>query len=152
MTVYLVRHAKAGSRQKWEGPDDQRPLTKPGRAQANALATWLADLDVKHVVSSPYVRCRQTVEPLAAQLRIPVDLSDALAEGAALTDALRLLEKFDDEAAVLCTHGDVLGDVLWHAEQHGVRLDGAGVEKGATWVLELEAGAIVAARHVAPLA
>lgn len=152
MTVYLVRHAKAGSRHKWEGPDDQRPLTKTGRMQAGALAAWLADLDVEHVVSSPYVRCRQTVEPLAARLRLPVDLSDALAEGSPLTDALRLIEKFDDEVAVLCTHGDVLGDVLWHAEHHGVRLDGDGVEKGATWILELDAGAIVAARHVAPLA
>ena len=148
MTVFLVRHAKAGSRQRWDGPDDQRPLTKPGRAQADALAALLRDEGITKVVSSPYVRCRQTVEPLGEQLRLPVDLSDALAEGAPLREALRLLEKVSDENAVLCTHGDVMGDLLGHAERHGVVLGDTGIEKACTWVLDVEAGAVTAARYV----
>ncbi len=148
MTVYLVRHAKAGSRQRWDGPDDQRPLTKPGRAQADALCELLLREPIARVVSSPYVRCRQTVEPLAQQLRLPVDLSDALAEGAPLQEALRLIEKVDDEHGVLCTHGDVMGDVLDHARRHGADVDDGGIEKGCTWALELEAGAVIAARYL----
>jgi phosphohistidine phosphatase SixA len=149
VSVYLVRHGKAGSRQKWQGPDDQRPLTRPGRAQAQGLAGWLEDLGVTRILSSPYVRCRETVEPLAERMGVPIDTVDALAEGASLADALRIVEKVADEDAVLCTHGDVMGEVLHHAERHGVRLDGAGMEKAATWVLDLEAGSIVAARYVA---
>ena len=68
MTVYVVRHGKAGSRSGWTEPDDQRPLTKAGRRQAGALADMLAGDHVTRVLSSPYVRCRQTVEPLAERL------------------------------------------------------------------------------------
>jgi 8-oxo-dGTP diphosphatase len=148
VTVFLVRHAKAGSRQRWDGPDDQRPLTKPGRTQAEALANLLRDEGITKVISSPYVRCRQTVEPLGQQLLLPVDLSDALAEGAPLREALRLLEKVSDEHTVLCTHGDVMGEVLDHVQRHGVVLDEGGVEKGCTWVLDVEAGAVTAARYL----
>lgn len=148
MTVHLVRHAKAGSRQRWDGPDDQRPVSKRGEAQSAALAARLAGQPIEQVFSSPYLRCVQTVEPLAARLGTAVERADGLAEGAPLAEALRLLEKVGDRTVVLCTHGDVLGDLIDHAERHGVRLDGEGYEKGCTWELELEAGAIVSARYV----
>lgn len=148
MTVHLVRHAKAGSRQRWDGPDDRRPLSKRGRTQAAAMAARLADAPIEHVFSSPYLRCVETVEPLASRLGTRVEAADGLAEGAPLAEALRLLEKVGDRTVVLCTHGDVLGDVIGHAARHGVRLDGEGYEKGCTWELELEAGAIVSARYL----
>jgi 8-oxo-dGTP diphosphatase len=150
MTVYVVRHGKAGSRSAWSAPDDQRPLTKPGRRQAVALADELDGCGVTRVLSSPYVRCRQTVEPLAERLRIPVDLSDALEEGAPLVETLALLDKLGDEPAVLCTHGDVVGELLDHCTRQGVHLDDDRLEKGSTWVLETEAGAIVAGRYQSP--
>jgi phosphohistidine phosphatase SixA len=150
MSVYLVRHAKAGSRRKWDGPDDQRPLSEPGRAQAEALADWLAGEGIVRIESSPFVRCRQTVEPLAAQLRLPVDLADALAEGAPTPEALRLIEKFGDEHVALCTHGDVLSNVLWDAQQRGIKLDTDRMEKASTWILTLDAGIVSGARYVPP--
>ncbi|HUF83952.1 MAG TPA: phosphoglycerate mutase family protein, partial [Acidimicrobiia bacterium] len=110
MTIYLVRHGTAGDRSRWEGPDDLRPLSKAGRKQAEKLVEQLADASIDHIVSSPYVRCRQSVEPVAEQRRLPVDLADELAEGAPLADALVWIGKVGHEHAVLCTHGDVVGD------------------------------------------
>ena len=150
MSVYLVRHAKAGSRRKWDGPDDQRPLSDPGRAQAEALAEWLADEGIVRVESSPFVRCRQTVEPLAARLQLPVDLADSLAEGAPTQETLRLIEKFGDEHVVLCTHGDVVSNVLWDAQQRGITIDNDRIEKAGTWVLTLNAGIVADAKYVPP--
>lgn len=150
MKLFVLRHGKAGEREEWTGDDDLRPLTKGGRRQATALAEWLVDEGVTRVVSSPAVRCRQSVEPLAGQLRLPVDLSEALAEGAPIEETLALIDKVADETAVLCTHGDVLGNLLRHVQRHGVPIGEGRMEKAGTWVLEQEAGAIIAAQYVPP--
>ena len=150
MTVYVVRHAKAGSRRNWSGDDTQRPLSKPGRRQSEAIADLLADAGITRVVSSPYVRCVQTVEPLSARLGLPVDPSDALAEGAPVEEAVALLDKLAREEAVLCSHGDVIGDLLMHLADCGLRLDDFRLEKGSVWVLECENGRVVSARYVTP--
>lgn len=150
MTLYVVRHGKAGSRSAWTDPDDLRPLTKAGRRQAVMITEALSDAPVTRVLSSPYVRCRQTVEPLAEQLRLPVDLADALGEGALLSETLALVDKVGDDTAVLCTHGDVMGELLAHCVRQGVRVESNLLPKGSTWVFETEAGAIVDARYVPP--
>jgi broad specificity phosphatase PhoE len=150
MSLYVVRHAKAGSRSAWSGTDDQRPLTKPGRRQAKAISDQLAHAGITRILSSPYVRCRQTVEPLGERIRLPVDLSDALAEGSPLVDVLALFDKVGDEPAALCTHGDVIGDLLSHCERVGVKVGEHHMAKGSTWVFHTEAGAIVEAEYLPP--
>jgi len=70
-------------------------------------------------------------------------LSDALAEGAPLTDTVRLLEKVAGETAVLCTHGDVIENVVNHLKATGVPLDDDRLEKGSIWVLDTRDGEIV---------
>jgi broad specificity phosphatase PhoE len=148
LNLYLVRHARAGSRKHWRGPDDLRPLSKVGRRQADALVAQLQHEPIARIVSGPYVRCRQTVEPLAAQRRLPVELSDALTEGAPLNETLRLIEKVSDQPTVLCTHGDVIEAVLDHLREQGVTLKGGRrFAKGSTWVLEVEDGSIVSGRY-----
>jgi 8-oxo-dGTP diphosphatase len=150
VTVYLVRHGKAGSRSASTEPDDLRTLTKAGRRQAEALADMLEGSGIERIISSPYVRCRQTVEPLAERLRLPVDLADALAEGAPLADVLALLDKVGDDDTVLCTHGDVVSELLQHCVRHGVAVDSGLLAKGSIWVLETEADAVVSAEYVPP--
>ena len=59
MPVYLVRHAKAGNRSAWSGPDEERPLSKAGVAQVKAMTAWLAGQTVTRVLSSPSLRCVQ---------------------------------------------------------------------------------------------
>ncbi|WP_280435225.1 histidine phosphatase family protein [Nocardia carnea] len=74
-TIFLVRHAQSVSPTP-NGPNEyQRPLTDIGRAQANQLAGSLAELDPSAVISSPYLRSVQTLEPAARQwnLRIHTD-------------------------------------------------------------------------------
>ena len=150
MTVYLVRHARAGSRGRWRGDDALRPLSKVGRAQADGIARRLGKKSIDVIVSSPYVRCVGTIEPLAARKRLDVETSDALAEGARLEQALRLLEKVQDRDAVLCTHGDVIEGLLDHVGRHGVKLNDHRMEKGSIWVLEVGEGGVEKARYVPP--
>ena len=78
--LYLVRHAKAGDRAAWKGDDRLRPLSKEGRRQADSLARLLARLTTGELVSSPYERCLQTVQPLSSVLRQPVREDERLGE------------------------------------------------------------------------
>jgi 8-oxo-dGTP diphosphatase len=152
VTIYLVRHAKAGSRRQWDGDDDQRPLSKAGSAQARAMAKQLSDEGITRVISSPFVRCVQTVQPLVERIGVELETSDALAEGATLADALQLLEKHTGETVALCTHGDVLGNLLMHYVYLGLDLPDDRIEKGSVWVLEVadDTGEVERARYLAP--
>ncbi len=63
------------------GPDGyHRPLTSEGVAQAEALADELTRLGPVLIVSSPYLRAVQTVEPTAVALGVPVHRDHALRE------------------------------------------------------------------------
>jgi broad specificity phosphatase PhoE len=107
----LLRHARAGKRREWKGDDLLRPLDEKGRGQAQRLVAELAPLGVTRIVSSPYVRCTQTVDPLAAQLGLPVETDGRLAEGAEREDVEALLRE-TPPGSILCTHGDVVELVL----------------------------------------
>ena len=102
MTVLLLRHATAGK--STSAPDDHlRPLDERGWEQAEKLVDTLAPYDVQRILTSPYIRCRQTVEPLARALGRAIEERPELAEGSTAEDALRLVGSLDGEAAVLCT-------------------------------------------------
>src|SRR4029453_7056236 len=62
---YLLRHAHAGNKQGWAGPDRPGPLSNAGRREAYGLLTQLRDYPISRILSSPTVRCLETVEPLA---------------------------------------------------------------------------------------
>jgi 8-oxo-dGTP diphosphatase len=145
--VLLIRHAKAGDRERWHGDDRLRPLTRSGRRQAEALVEQLAEYPIGRILSSPYVRCVQTVEPLAAARALPIEETDALAEGAGTGPLRRLLGEVGD--AALCTHGDVMQEFVEWLDHRGVAVDG-GLTKGATWVLDVVHGEVTAARYLPP--
>src|SRR5438105_7800713 len=112
MTWLLVRHARAGSRKGWEGPDVERPLSKKGRRQADGLVDMLEPYGIKRIVSSPYVRCTQTVQPLAEALGIEIELRSELAEGAPTDAAVGLVRQHAGATAAFSTHGDIVPAVL----------------------------------------
>jgi broad specificity phosphatase PhoE len=126
VSVLLLRHAWAGKRDEWRGDDSLRPLDERGRLQALALRE-LATRGIRRIVSSPYRRCIETVEPLAAELGIAVEVDDRLAEGTPPPLALSLLA--DLEGGLACTHGDVIEGVL-----------GYGLRKGAAAVTDVDRG------------
>jgi 8-oxo-dGTP diphosphatase len=147
--AYVVRHAKAGDRSDWTGDDRMRPLNKAGERQAEALASMLEREPVDKILSSGYLRCVQTVEPLATRRKLTVDPVKELEEGAGADGVLRLMKKFSGRSLVLCTHGDVMEELLEGLIAQGlVQRARANMEKGSTWVLEEKAGKVTAAKYL----
>jgi len=148
--VYLVRHAKAKKRVKWNEPDYLRPLTRVGIAQAAALPEHYAEQPFSRLFTSPYVRCVQTLEPLAQVRNLPLETADALAEGSSVGEALELLLSLGAEGpAACCTHADVLFDVVEELAEAGVRLDGPfEFEVAGTWILEVEDRSFTSGRYL----
>jgi broad specificity phosphatase PhoE len=138
MTVLLLRHTHAGDREAWVGDDRQRPVSDRGAKQAEALVDQLGAFPIERVLSSPYVRCVQSVQPLATARGLVVEEEDLLAEGAPLDLVQRLLRQVDGEHVVLCSHGDVIGALVTDLAGRGVDLGPAGQTwpKASTWVLE----------------
>jgi len=76
MNLYVVRHAIAAERGTPGYEDDsRRPLTSRGREKMVGIARGLGLLDanVDVILSSPYVRARETAEILAEGLGFRVD-------------------------------------------------------------------------------
>lgn len=150
MPILLVRHAKAGHRSSWEGDDRERPLSRRGHQQARKLARLLEPYGPKRLLSSPYVRCIETLAPLAAVTGLVVEEHPDLAEGAG-NASVSLIRDLAGETAALCTHGDIVPEVL-NALVAEDEMD-LGSEphwaKGSTWVLETAAGRFVEARYLA---
>lgn len=153
-TLLLVRHAKAGHRGHFSGPDDERPLDKSGRAQALALAPNLATFGASEIYSAPVRRCVQTVEPLAEQLGVDIAFEPLMSEtayAAAPDDALKRARELVSQEAVrvISSQGKVIPAMLaeW-AETDGVTLPPARNRKGTAWVLSVADGRLVAADHL----
>ena len=142
--LYLIRHASAGDRGAWRGNDSERPLDDVGRGQAAAIAAALTAAPIRRVLSSPSVRCVQTVEPLAARLGLDVEACAELAEGAdgRRTEALvdRLCGQEGD--SVLCSHGDVIPEVLWRLSGRGIDVSPMRCKKASVWELHVVDGAV----------
>ncbi|MDQ3304389.1 MAG: histidine phosphatase family protein [Actinomycetota bacterium] len=153
MSVHLVRHAKAGDRSEWDGPDELRPLSNKGAGQAAALAELLAAEPLKRILTSRYRRCLQTVEPLAERLGLDVETHPALSEEADPAATWALLEELTGTEAVACTHGNLIGPVLDRLHRQGVELltDRWTCKKGSTWTVEVGPdGALTRARYLPP--
>lgn len=143
-TLYLVRHAKAGERAKWDGDDRLRPLSKKGWRQAEALAVRLAPLVSSDslLVSSPYIRCRQTLEPLDRAVALGVRNESCLAEGYDRDGALELLDTLPN-GSVMCSHGDVIPDVMAALQRRGTEfITDPDWRKATVWVLTRTGGRV----------
>jgi phosphohistidine phosphatase SixA len=118
--------------------------------QAEKLVSLLAPLPISAVHSSPYLRCVQTVEPLARVRHLEVKLSPSLEEGQGLEGLGEFLADRGLDDTVLSTHGDIVQELADDLVAREVIQAGyGGVEKGCTWVLEVdEHGVAERARYI----
>jgi broad specificity phosphatase PhoE len=158
--AYLVRHAHAGDRSAWRGDDSQRPLSEKGWRQARAMVEVIRPPQpLRRVLSSPSLRCVQTVEPPAEAYGLRVETDDRLLEGADPRDTLALLEEaMQDGPVVACSHGDIIPGVLDLLRSAGAHFEGPLTwPKASTWVLEgsepgggADGGGVLRARYLPP--
>jgi 8-oxo-dGTP diphosphatase len=148
-TFYVVRHAKAGSRSHWPEDDRLRPLSKKGQTQAESLVSVLEPFEISAIFSSPFLRCVQSVEPLARSLKLPLKETKALAEGHGLAGAMQFISDPRLDNAVLSTHGDIVWELVEELVNQRVIKPGAGgFDKGSTWVVDYDDGSFTRARFI----
>lgn len=142
-SLYLVRHAVARERDGWPQPDRLRPLNELGWRQAVVLADLLADAGIEAHYSSPALRCRDTLLPLAHGAGLQVQDDTRLLEGGRALDLdgaeaeLKALIKAYFAAGTrriaACSHGDMIPPLL---EAAGAAA-GSRCPKGGVWRLDL---------------
>jgi len=147
----FLRHAYAGLPAAWRGDDAQRPLDETGFEQAATLADVLACYGSARVLSSPTLRCTQTVVPYAARTARPVETTPALAVDAPYQQAVEELRELlsAESPVVLCGHGEGLPAlVAWACAALGAAppID-ASLGKGAFWALHVAKGAVVGTEY-----
>jgi phosphohistidine phosphatase SixA/8-oxo-dGTP pyrophosphatase MutT (NUDIX family) len=123
--LILARHASAGRKADWVGDDFARPLDAAGEADTRVLAGLLACFaPAAQVISSPALRCTETVRPYAEGFggtveaeaclipygRSP-DFSSRTEQAGALRDLLSHLVA-RRRPAVLCLHRENLPEVI----------------------------------------
>lgn len=150
-TIYLLRHGWAGKRKDADANDSQRPLDSRGREQRKAIRDLLMAHPITRIGSSNYTRCVETVNPFARRLGIPVELESALVEGSHPYRLVGLIAELQEEAAVLCSHGDVIADMIGHLFAERVPMDGPMKwKKGSIWELRTVAGRVVSGKYIPP--
>lgn len=136
MSIFLVRHAKAGKRSQWDREDALRPLDDAGMRQAAALADRLSEYAPVALVSSPAVRCRETLEPLAERCGLVVVSEPKLYEELPYEIALDYVMGVADRT-VLCSHGDVIPAIIDALVRRGMHVEGMrDSRKASVWVLD----------------
>ncbi|HEV2778110.1 MAG TPA: NUDIX hydrolase [Actinophytocola sp.] len=155
-TLALVRHATAGRRADWSGPDDLRPLSDAGWQEVKALRAILPLFGVDRVHSAPLLRCTQTVQQLAEDLGTPVIAEPMLSERGYTGHEDAAVARLRQIAAaggtpVVCSQGGVIPDLLSRlAPDSGLDLDDAPHRKGSIWLLSFTREARLLAAHYIP--
>jgi broad specificity phosphatase PhoE len=153
VALLLIRHAHALARKEWAGPDHTRPLSPPGFKEAEGLVAVVGQFaPISRLLSSPYLRCVQTVVPLAKARGLEVELSDDLAEGQRAS-AVKLVRSLAGADVAVCTHGDVIAEVLMALADED-RLDlgpNPRQAKGSVWCLEGADGSFSSACYFPPV-
>jgi len=116
--VVLVRHADAGHRSDFDGPDVARPLVDRGMRQAQGLTPLLTGFAPTRVLAAPALRCVQTVQPLARALGLDVEAAPMFGEDEFTADprraAQRLLADLDstEQVTVIASQGGVIPTLM----------------------------------------
>jgi len=126
LRVHLVRHGRAEKRSRWDGPDALRPLTGEGLRHAERIGQKLARSRPDRLLASPFLRCRQTLEPLGRRLGLPVETREWLAKGEDPQKAADLMRRERGRRVVCCTHTEMLADVAAELAELDVEVQSLG--------------------------
>jgi len=129
--IIVLRHARAGRKLTDRSKDFKRSLDRKGREDALRLPRVIeGHLHPEAIVSSPFRRCVQTVEPLAGDLDLLIVEDDRFTPG---SSERSVREAFLEVAAnsVVSTHGEVIAMLF----DERVRC-----AKGAFWIVERRNG------------
>ena len=149
--LYVVRHADAGHRGGPGDPDEARMLSERGQRQAEGLRRAFAEVGITRLVASPFVRCVQTLVPLGDELGLRVEVDPRLAEGQGAAGVLALAKELRDTSAALCSHGDVIPDLLDALVASGTKLkDEMRWQKASTWVFTWDGDQLAKGRYLPP--
>ncbi len=141
--VYLVRHANAGVRSKWKGPDKTRPLTEKGRQQSLGIADILARHPVTEIWSSPALRCIETVGPTSDYIGEEIQVSKDLKEFTDIDVIYEYLSSIGPGSIAVSTHKDWIAPLIKDLDSRRVKLRGTRKwPKASIWILDLEDGKV----------
>jgi phosphohistidine phosphatase SixA len=157
MRITILRHAYAGHKGTFDGPDEGRLLDARGERDAENLVAALTQYPIERLVSSPATRCIQTLGPLAEAIDLPIELWDGLGPDADSSNLVECLTNPKFARAVLCTHGEVMSPLLrtaaWQSLIRDTGRDGRTLlTKGTAWRLHLTPkGKLFGFKHVVPI-
>lgn len=155
-TVLLVRHGSAGNRSRWSGDDRLRPLDETGLRQAEELVGLLSLFAVREIVSADFVRCVQTMEPLAQSIGLDVREEPLLSEKdfpGCEAEAIELFRRLghDGESVAACSQRKVVPQLVERlAAEDGVELPHARSKKGSVWALNFDGRRLCDAQYFPP--
>ena len=113
----LLRHAKAITRDEWQGDDDDRPLDSLGQNQAKRLLSIYQVYNIEQIHTSDAVRCYDTVNPMVKGLGIKLEVTGKLGENAYKKDKEKAFDYAkdlikEDARILLCSHNPILPKML----------------------------------------
>lgn len=121
--IIVVRHAKAKPRSTWSRAESDRPLAATGKRQAHAVWRLLNAWKPGKIISSPWLRCMQTVAGYAKANGLGIKEKNRLTEAEHKrkpAKAAKLMESLfeTNHSTVLCTHRPVLPTILKVINHH----------------------------------
>ena len=128
MRLYFLRHGEADW-PNWDKPDDERPLTKPGRKEAHEVGEFLARLGVQPdvILTSPLSRAAQTADIAAEHLKTRCREEKLLAPGFTADELARVLRKYPGESLMLVGHEPDFTKTISALTGGNVKLSKAGI-------------------------
>lgn len=126
--LFFLRHGRADW-PDWDAPDDERPLTKPGRKEVRAVAQLLVRLNAAPdlILTSPLPRALQTAEIAAEHLEVDCVKEALLKPGFGLRELVQLQKKHLEQSLMLVGHEDDFSRTILRLTNGRVKLPKAGV-------------------------
>jgi len=148
-TLIILRHTKALERGDWDEEDSQRTLSEVGFDQAQLLLKHLEPFAIDEIYTSDYVRCVQTVTPLAHARGLTITQVPSLNERTFEEDPLRSVSfanalKQDEKNILICSHNPVIPTMLRGILNTKLKnKDLIKLEPGDAWIVHRVRGEIV---------